>query len=50
MLSGCKNLKSVEINNINTSSVLYMNEIFKDCSSLESLDLSNFNLIFFLSY
>lgn len=42
--SGCTNLTSIEgIENLNTSNVNYMNEMFDQCSNLETLDLSHFN-------
>ena len=42
--SGCTNLASIEgIENLNTSNVTYMNEMFDQCSNLETLDLSRFN-------
>lgn len=42
--SGCTNLTSIEgIANLNTSNVKYMNEMFGQCSNLETLDLSHFN-------
>lgn len=42
--SGCTNLTSIEgIENLNTSNVKYMNEMFALCSNLETLDLSHFN-------
>lgn len=42
--SGCTNLISIEgIENLNTSNVKYMNEMFGQCSNLEMLDLSHFN-------
>lgn len=42
--SGCTNLTSIEgIENLNTSKVEYMNEMFDQCSNLETLDLSHFN-------
>lgn len=42
--SGCTNLTSIEgIENLNTSNVKYMNEMFDQCSNLETLDLSHFN-------
>lgn len=42
--SGCTNLISIEgIENLNTSNVKYMNEMFGQCSNLETLDLSHFN-------
>ena len=42
--SGCTNLTSIEgIENLNTSNVKYMNEMFGQCSNLETLDLSHFN-------
>lgn len=42
--SGCTNLTSIEgIENLNTSNVKYMNEMFGQCSNLETLDQSHFN-------
>lgn len=42
--NGCTNLTSIEgIENLNTSNVTYMNEMFDQCSNLETLDLSRFN-------
>lgn len=42
--SGCTNLTSIEgIENLNTSNVKHMNEMFGQCSNLETLDLSHFN-------
>lgn len=42
--SGCTNLTSIEgIENLNTSNVTNMNEMFGQCSNLETLDLSHFN-------
>ena len=42
--SGCTNLTSIEgIENLNTSNVTNMNEMFDQCSNLETLDLSHFN-------
>lgn len=42
--SGCTNLTSIEgIENLNTSNAKYMNEMFGQCSNLETLDLSHFN-------
>ena len=42
--SGCTNLTSIEgIENLNTSNVKYMNEMFGQCSNLETLDMSHFN-------
>lgn len=41
---GCTNLTSIEgIENLNTSYVNYMSEMFAQCSNLETLDLSRFN-------
>lgn len=41
---GCTNLTSIEgIENLNTSYVNYMSEMFAQCSNLETLDLSHFN-------
>ena len=43
-LSGMNNLQSITgISNLNTSKVTYMDRMFKDCSSLTSLDLSHFD-------
>lgn len=42
--SGCTNLTSIEgIEHLNTSNVTNMNEMFDQCSNLETLDLSHFN-------
>ena len=42
--NGCTNLTSIEgIENLNTSNVTNMNEMFGQCSNLETLDLSHFN-------
>ena len=42
--SGCTNLTSIEgIENLNTSNVKNMSEMFGQCSNLETLDLSHFN-------
>lgn len=42
--NGCTNLASIEgIENLNTSNVTNMNEMFGQCSNLETLDLSHFN-------
>lgn len=42
--SGCTNLASIEgIENLNTSNVKNMSEMFALCSNLETLDLSHFN-------
>lgn len=42
--SGCTNLASIEgIENLNTSNVKNMSEMFALCSNLETLDLSRFN-------
>ncbi len=41
---GCRNLRSFEnIQNLNTSKVVSMKNLFSGCESLTSLDLSNFN-------
>ena len=40
---GCENLKEIQgMENLNTSEVSEMGEMFKNCHSLETLDLSNF--------
>lgn len=42
--NGCTNLASIEgIENLNTSNVKNMSEMFGQCSNLETLDLSHFN-------
>ena len=44
MFNGCHSLKQINgINKFNTEKVLNMNKLFNECTSLESLDLSNFN-------
>ena len=44
MFAECHSLKFVEINNINTSSLITMTHMFENCYSLRSINLSNFNL------
>ncbi|MGL4362623.1 MAG: BspA family leucine-rich repeat surface protein [Cellulosilyticaceae bacterium] len=39
---GCRNLKSVDLSNCNTSSITSMVNMFNNCNSLISLDLSSF--------
>lgn len=41
--SGCKNLTSVDLSNIDTSKATSMSDMFGGCESLEKLDLSSFN-------
>lgn len=43
MFNNCKNMKSINLNNFDTSNVIAMNSMFSSCSSLESLDLSKFD-------
>ena len=42
MFSGCSSLKSLLINNFDTSKVTTMEKMFYGCSSLTSLNISNF--------
>ena len=45
MFAGCVNLTEVKnLNNLDTSNVEYYNGMFRGCSKLKSLDVSNFNL------
>lgn len=43
MFSGCSNLVSVDLSNLDTSNVTTMNRMFENCSSLVNLDLSGLN-------
>ena len=44
LFSNYINVTNIELNNIDTSSVIYMNQMFQFCSNLTSLDLgSNFD-------
>ncbi len=44
MFNRCHKLKEIKgINNFNTSQVISMEEMFKECYELEILDLTNFN-------
>ena len=45
MFNGCKNLKTLKLpNSVSFNKTdIYLNDMFFDCSSLESLDLSNWN-------
>jgi len=44
MFNECHKLKEIKgINNFNTTNVLDMSAMFKECNELENLDLSNFN-------
>ena len=45
MFSECSSLRSIIINNFNTSKVINMSYMFNKCSSLESLNLSNFDTL-----
>ena len=44
MFSGCSNLVSVDMGNVNTSAVTKMSALFSECSSLVSLDLSQWDV------
>jgi surface protein len=37
------NLKELHIRNFDTKNVIYMNEMFENCTSITELNLSNFN-------
>ena len=43
MFAGCHSLKTVEINKLNTSSLITMAHMFENCYSLRSINLSNFS-------
>ena len=43
MFYGCWHLEKINFKNINTSSVEIMKGLFQDCSSLISIDISNFD-------
>ena len=43
MFNNCKSLKSIELNNLNVSGVLYFNGMFSSCASLEEIDISSWN-------
>ena len=43
MFKGCSSLTSLDINNFNTSNVIYMDGMFGGCSSLTQMDLNNFD-------
>ena len=43
MFNRCSSLKSLDLSNFDTSSVISMYKMFSGCSSLNSLNLSNFN-------
>ena len=43
MFKGCSSLTSLDINNFNTSNVIYMDGMFGGCSSLTRMDLNNFD-------
>lgn len=47
MFSGCTNLKKINLSNLNTTQDVASNSnvsnVFKDCSSLEELDMRSFN-------
>ena len=42
MFRNCKNLRSLNLCDFNTSEVLYMSDMFEGCSSIETIDLSSF--------
>ena len=42
MFSGCQDIVSIDLSNLDTSKVKGMSNMFSGCSSLQSLDLSNF--------
>ena len=44
MFSECNSLKSLNLSNFITSSVIDMNKMFYNCSSLNLLDISNFDM------
>lgn len=52
MFNGCKNLKSVDFSDFDTSTVRNMTAMFAGCESLESLDLSGFktNALKYMGY
>ena len=41
MFSGCQDIVSIDLSNLDTSKVKGMSNMFSGCSSLQSLDLSN---------
>ena len=43
MFNGLMNIKEIQFNNVDTSNVMYMELMFRDCSSLTFLDLSSFD-------
>ena len=43
MFYDCKNLKSLDLSNFNTSDVSDMSYMFANCEKLKSLDISSFN-------
>ena len=43
LFKGCFNLVSLDLSNLDTSNIIYMDEMFRSCYSLTSLDVSNFN-------
>ena len=44
MFNGCSSLEYLELSpKFKTKGIYYMSNLFKDCSSLKSLDLSSFN-------
>ena len=43
MLSGCKNLTSIDLSKFNTKKVSNMTEMFSFCKNLNSIDISNFD-------
>lgn len=43
-LSGCNNLKNIDLSNIDTRYITSVSGLFYNCSSLKRVDISNFNL------
>ena len=43
MFNYCKNIKSLDLSNFDTSSVKTMQSMFQSCTNLESLNISSFN-------
>lgn len=44
MFYGCDTITSLDLSNVDTSSVKIMDSMFSDCTSLTSLDLSSFDI------
>ena len=43
MFQNCRNLKHVDVSNLNTKNVAFMEYMFSGCSSLKTLDVRSFN-------